>query len=276
MNSRLSLTCLGGASIAVRSEHSVARAARPSVQDPGLSIVLGHLLAGRRLLQIFFLVAVLNTALAAEGVVLLHGLARTSRSMTKLERTLISAGYVVLNVDYPSRQQPIADLSEYIFLRLSEDQRLAQCDRVHFVTHSLGGIVLRDMVSRHSLPRLGRVVMLGPPNAGSEVVDRLRNWTLFKFAGGPAGQELGTDAESVPNRLGPVPFELGVIAGRFSLNWINSFLIPGPDDGKVSVKKTKISGMKSHLVLPTTHPTMIWNGKVITATLRFLKTGCFN
>jgi pimeloyl-ACP methyl ester carboxylesterase len=212
---------------------------------------------------------------ASEGVVLLHGLARTPRSMARIERDLMQAGYVVVNLPYPSRKAPIEALSEGVFDRIRESALLRACTRVHFVTHSMGGIVLRDMVSKHRIERLGRVVMLGPPNQGSELVDRLGSWRLFRWINGPAGQQLGTGPDSLPGRLGPVDFELGVIAGDRSINWINSGMIPGADDGKVSVERTKIAGMKDHLVVHTTHPTMLSHRTVISAVRRFLKTGAF-
>jgi hypothetical protein len=134
---------------------------------------------------------------------------------------------------------------------------------------------VRAYLSGHNCERLGRVVMLGPPNRGSEVVDRLRGWSLFKKVNGPAGQELGTDPASVPNRLGPVTFELGVIAGDRSINWINSGMIEGPDDGKVSVERTKVDGMKEHIIIHTTHPMMMKNRHVIRAVLTFLQFGTF-
>ena len=212
---------------------------------------------------------------AAEGVVLLHGLARTPRSMARIERELTQAGYVVVNLPYPSRKAPIEALSEGVFDRIRDSVPLRDCTRVHFVTHSMGGIVLRDMISKHRIERLGRVVMLGPPNQGSELVDRLGSWRLFRWINGPAGQQLGTGPDSVPGRLGPVDFELGVIAGDRSINWINSGMIPGADDGKVSVERTKVAGMKDHLVVHTTHPTMLSHRTVISAVRRFLKTGTF-
>ena len=214
-------------------------------------------------------------ARASEGVVLLHGLARTPRSMARIERDLTQAGYVVVNLAYPSRQAPIEALSEGVFDRIRDSATLRDCTRVHFVTHSMGGIVLRDMISKHRIERLGRVVMLGPPNQGSELVDRLVSWRLFSWINGPAGQQLGTGPDSVPSRLGPVDFELGVIAGDRSINWINSGMIPGADDGKVSVERTKVAGMKDHLVVHATHPTMLFHRTVISAVRRFLKTGAF-
>jgi pimeloyl-ACP methyl ester carboxylesterase len=216
------------------------------------------------------------TVSASEGVILLHGLARTSQSMERMAAALTAAGYVVANIDYPSRTQPIGTLSESVVGGAMADARLNNCSRIHFVTHSLGGILVRSYFSKHTDPRLGRVVMLGPPNRGSEVVDRLKGWSLFKKVNGPAGSELGTDAQSVPNTLPPVNFELGVIAGDRSINWINSLMIAGPDDGKVSVDRTKVAGMKEHLVLHVTHPFIMKNRTVIEHTLRFLQTGQFN
>ena len=213
---------------------------------------------------------------ATEGVVLLHGLGRTSACMRRMAEALAEAGYHVENVDYPSRTAPIAQLADEAIGRALAEPRLQPCTRIHFVTHSLGGILVRSYCSRHRIGRLGRVVMLGPPNRGSEVVDHLRKWRLFRKFYGPAGCELGTDADSTPNTLGPVDFELGVIAGDQSINWINSLMIAGPDDGKVSLERTKVVGMKAWLVIHATHPFLMTNREAIEGTLSFLKTGMFN
>ena len=195
--------------------------------------------------------------------------------MKKLEAVLTKAGYAVANVDYPSRTAPIEQLSELVISEALHLPKLGRCERVHFVTHSMGGILVRAYLARHEVPNLGRVVMLGPPNRGSEVVDKLRGWTLFKRINGPAGQELGTDEQSVPNRLGPATFEVGVVAGDRSINWINSLMITGANDGKVSVERTKVEGMNDHLVLHTAHPMMMKNREVISAVLEFLRSGSF-
>ncbi len=212
---------------------------------------------------------------AMEGVVLLHGLCRTSASMERMAAELTKAGYLVDNIDYPSRDTTVDKMSEQVIGAAMKSDKLAKCDKIHFVGHSLGGILVRDYFSRHQDKRLGRVVMLGPPNQGSEVADHLKGWRIYQWLNGPAGGELGTDPEAVPNKLGAVKFELGVIAGDRSINWINSLMIPGSDDGKVSVRNSKVEGMKDHLVVHTAHPFIMRNRKVIDATIRFLKNGSF-
>jgi triacylglycerol lipase len=196
--------------------------------------------------------------------------------MSDMEAYLGQNGYVVLNCDYQSRTDSIESLSYKTIGGALQSEKLKGCKRIHFVTHSLGGILVRNYFSRKTDSRLGRVVMLGPPNKGSEVVDRFGRWGIFKTLNGPAGNELGTNDLSVPNQLGRVNFELGVIAGDRSINWINSLMIQGPDDGKVSVEHTKVDGMKEHIVVHTTHPFMMKNKKVLRYTLNFLRSGTFN
>jgi pimeloyl-ACP methyl ester carboxylesterase len=228
--------------------------------------------------KILLLLGVLSlstTACAADGVILLHGLCRSNSSMVKMESALTEAGFIVENVDYPSRTAGIAQLSDDAIGKALENPKLKACAKIHFVTHSLGGIMVRSYFKRHPFERLGRVVMLGPPNQGSEVVDTLGSWLAFRKLNGPAGGALGTGPDSTPNTLGPVAFELGVIAGDRSINWINSLMIAGEDDGKVSVERTKVVGMKEHLVVHATHPFLMKNNVVIENTIRFLRTGSF-
>ena len=214
-------------------------------------------------------------ARAAECVVVLHGLARTSASMSAMAGALEREGFGVVNVDYPSRTAPVEALSEEAIGGALEACRGRGAERVHFVTHSLGGILVRSYLARHEVPELGRVVMLGPPNGGSEVVDRIGDWRLFEWVNGPAGRELGTGEDAVPRRLGAAKFCVGIIAGNRSINWINSAMIPGPDDGKVSVERTKLAGMADHLVLPVTHPLMMRDAEAIRQTVAFLREGKF-
>ncbi len=196
--------------------------------------------------------------------------------MDKIALALAGAGFKVRNVDYPSRSAPIQKLADDAIGKAIADCDSDDAKRIDFVTHSLGGILVRSYVARHSIPNLGRVVMLAPPNRGSQVVDKLGRWSLFKWINGVAGNELGTDSNSLPNRLGPAHYPVGIIAGDRSINWINSLLIPGPNDGKVSTESAKLAGMSDYLILHATHPFIMRNREAIRQTIHFLRTGSFD
>jgi triacylglycerol lipase len=216
-----------------------------------------------------------NTQTNGDYVVLLHGLIRSSTAMKRLEWAFEEQGYRVVNVSYPDSKYSIEDLASISLAGILRERVEDPNARVHFVTHSFGGIILREYLANNQLTNLGRVVMIAPPNHGSELVDKFKHWPLFKFFTGPAGQQLGTTPESVPQRLGPADFELGVIAGDRTLNPFYSWFIPGPDDGKVSVASTQLEGMEDFLIVHSSHTYLPWRKQVVTAAVQFVAEGEF-
>lgn len=215
-------------------------------------------------------------AMAGDCVVLLHGMGRSYRSMAPMAEHLKAAGYPVENIDYPSTRKQLDPIVAK-YLQPAIQRCGSHGGAVHLVTHSLGGILVRLYLQKHRLPANSRVVMLSPPNQGSEVADFMKDFSIYRWVTGPAGQQLGTAADSLPNTLGPVPqpLQVGVITGDRSLNPIFSSMLPGDDDGKVSVERAKLAGMADFLVVPANHTFIMSHPQVLKQTVHFLKKGRF-
>jgi pimeloyl-ACP methyl ester carboxylesterase len=212
---------------------------------------------------------------AQDGVVLLHGISRTARSFRKMQTTLEGSGFATLNLDYASRRKALEALAEDIHpaIELFAD---GLTGAVHFVCHSMGGLLARVYLARYRPQRLGRVVMLGTPNSGSEIADRLKNFGAYRAFFGPAGQQLGTQRSALDHAmLPPVDYPVGIIAGNRSIDPVAGTMLPKPHDGRVSVENTRLDGMADHIVMETSHPWLVRNGPAIEQTIVFLRDGEF-
>jgi pimeloyl-ACP methyl ester carboxylesterase len=222
---------------------------------------------------------------AGETVVLLHGLGMGSWAMKRFETALRHDGYRVLNLSYPSRRLPLEELASRWLPEALRARGVSTATHLHFVTHSMGGIVLRAYLRAHPDVLAGHVVMLAPPNAGSEVVDRLSAFPPFRWFTGVNGNRLGTAANAFPRALGPwqarpEPVEragrLGIIAGDRTFNPLFWAWIKGPNDGKVSVASAQLAGMSDFLVLHHSHTWLQWRREAIHQVRTFLRTGRFD
>jgi len=211
-----------------------------------------------------------------ECVILLHGLARGPSSMEKIGTFLLKKGYKVINSGYPSTRATVEHLAESYIPPMIEHCDPSGSEKIHFVTHSMGGILIRQFLQAHKLPAGSRVVMISPPNQGSSLVNVFGGWFFFNWIYGPAGKTLGTGPESLPNRLEPVGAEIGVITGSRSFNPLCSWIIEGDDDGRVAVQKAKLEEMEDFLVLPHTHTFIMKSDAVCRQVSAFLANGRFD
>jgi pimeloyl-ACP methyl ester carboxylesterase len=215
-----------------------------------------------------------SAAASPEVVVLVHGLLRSDRSMAPLAKSLEDAGYRTVSLDYPTTKLPPEELVEYVDREVSEC--CSEAGRVHFVTHSLGGLVVRGVIARHRPAALGRVVMLAPPNHGSEWVDRFGSLSLFRMILGPTAVELGTAPQGFPQRLPPPDYEVGVIAGTTSYRLGADSVLGGANDGTVSVASTRLDGMTDFATVEESHTFIMRSDTVAELVRTFLRAGRFH
>lgn len=209
-----------------------------------------------------------------ESVILLHGLGDVKLSMLKLEIALKDEGYTTKNIGYSTTGETIESLAKKELSEVVERYKKIGFKKIHFVTHSMGGLIVRYYLQDHTLPTGSRIVMLSPPNHGSEIADHFLESKFYKLIVGDVGQELATNSNML-SELKPIVPEVGIIAGNKSSNKYFSKIIPGEDDGRVAVDNTKLTEMKDFIVVPSTHLTIKYNNEVIKQTAFFLKDGKF-
>ncbi|HEX8384701.1 MAG TPA: alpha/beta fold hydrolase [Rubricoccaceae bacterium] len=216
-----------------------------------------------------------------DPVLLFHGLGRRAGSMAPMARALRAAGYAPHPVAYPSTRHPIGDLVERAVAPEVDRLLGAGAERVHFVTHSLGGVLVRAFAAARldegrPLPVGSRAVFLAPPHGGSEVADALHTVWPVRAVLGPALAELTTGPASVPRGLGPVRgVEAGVIAGTRRIVPFNHYFADD-NDGAVSVESAfSAGGTADTVVVARTHALLMRAPDVIRLTLAFLETGRF-
>lgn len=206
-------------------------------------------------------------------VFVLHGLARRASSMDDLCGALAHAGFHAENVAYPSTEGTFDEMVSALATAVAE--RSQTCGEIHFVGYSLGALVVRGYLARSTPPHLGRVVLLAPPNHGSEIVDEIGwSWT-FRALMGRTASRLGTGADSLARSLPPPSFPVGVIAGDRWINVLGWLFIPGVHDGTVSVASARLDGMTDFLLVHRTHTFLMDAPEVAAATIAFLRSGRF-
>lgn len=215
------------------------------------------------------------SAAEPDCVVLLHGIGMRAYVMQRLESALRAEGYRTVNLSYPSRRMPFEQLAgEYLPAQLAQHD-VARAPRLHFVTHSMGSLIVRKLIQDARPANLGRVVMIGPPNQGSAAADvAQKNVLLKKYLGGNLVR-LGTGEDAIVKTLGPADFELGIIAGEVALNPVFGQALGGKNDGAVTIESARLEGMRDFLVVPYSHTVMLWRTEVVNQVRAFLRDGRF-
>lgn len=210
-----------------------------------------------------------------EAVILIHGMGRSHRSMRKLEAFLKAKGYVTYNRSYPSTVANVERSAVHYINSALANISHETISKIHFVTHSLGGLLIRYFLSNHQIKKLGRIVMLSPPNQGSEVAERYRKHFWYKWITGVPGQQLHQNNNQLLQEMKPLKTEVGIIAGtRSSDPWFNH-TFEHPHDGKVSINGAQLPEMKQMIQVPHGHTFIMNKTSVKNHIANFLATGNF-
>jgi pimeloyl-ACP methyl ester carboxylesterase len=208
-----------------------------------------------------------------EIVAVVHGFGRSKYAMWLIAHRLNDAGYRVELIGYRSLQDTPAKILDHIGRQIGSCC-IGTSRKVHFVGYSLGGLLVRAYLADKRPRNLGRVVVVGSPSKGLEIVDDLRVSWWFRFLG-PTARELGTTADSFPQSIGPPSYPLGVIAGRLEPSSLEGILMED-SDGLIAIESTKVPGMSDFAIVEANHWGMRYSGEVARLVLRFLQSGHFN
>lgn len=208
-------------------------------------------------------------------VILLHGMYRTNVAMRPVDRFLKSLGYSTSNISYPSTEYDIETLVKDYLIPEIDKYKEQQNITLHFATHSMGGILVRYYLKHNSLPNLGNVVMIAPPNKGTPLAELFEDSDWINTKSGPSKMQLGASKDSWVNQLGAANFDVGIIAGNENNNILTDMILPGEDDGVVSVESTKLAKMKDFITIPAKHYRLRSNITVLQQVAHFLKYGNF-
>lgn len=204
------------------------------------------------------------------AVILIHGLLQSSRCMTSMAASFKDAGYTPIEFDYPSTQVTIPEAARYLDKLIKS---LDGIDEINFVTHSMGGLVVRAWSLEYDDPRLRRMVMLGTPNQGAELADITHQYWILRTAAGPGARQLGTRPNGLIPKL-PLPkCEFAVIAGSSGTPAGWNPLIPGDDDGTVTVESTKLPGAADFVTVRTLHSRLLWDEESRLHCVNFIRDG---
>ncbi|MCC2646219.1 MAG: alpha/beta fold hydrolase [Rickettsiaceae bacterium] len=223
-----------------------------------------------------FTIAFIPSCFAAqECVVLLHGYGRSSKSMRSIESLLVSHNYKVINIDYPSRQFNLTDITHKKVKPL-----IVEClnkeEKIHFVGYSMGGVITKHFIETHQVPNLGNVVFIASPIKGSDISAKLSKNSFFRLIFGPAAADLSTESDFVKSLKEEIFYPLGIITASISHNPLTSlFLLPGPNDGTVTLASTRIKGIADHIIINANHNSIINLEETHKQVLSFLKNRSF-
>ena len=210
--------------------------------------------------------------LSGTAVILLHGLGRSDKSMSRLKRHFEKAGYYTITMNYPSLRASVQDNADYLHQVL---ESLDGIEKVHLVGYSMGGIVLRQCLATYEEPRLGRVVFIGSPNQGAELATLLKDYWAFRTFAGPGALDLATAPHGIAPKLPAPKVEFGVIAGSRGVDAGYNPFIPGDDDGTVSVESTRLPGATDTYTVRGLHQMLLYSPAVFSAAQLFLEQGRF-